>query len=79
MNELNQEMVAFIAKHLRLPPEKVTPTAHFKNDLGADSLDIVEFIMTMEDKFDLKIDDQEVIKLTTPLAVQNYLMSKGRM
>lgn len=79
MSTMNQEILEFIATNLRLPLEKVTPTSHFKNDLGADSLDIVEFIMIMEEKFDLKVEDQEILSLTTPLAVQEFLQSKGKL
>ena len=51
-----------IVKELKVDPEKVTPEASLKNDLGADSLDAVEIIMDIEDEFDVKIENTESIK-----------------
>ena len=54
-----------IAKQLGVDSEKVTPEASFIDDLGADSLDIVEMVMTLEEEFDTKIPDEEAEKITT--------------
>ena len=48
-----------IVKELKVDPEKVTPEASLKNDLGADSLDAVEIIMDIEDEFDVQIADDQ--------------------
>ncbi len=57
--------------------EKVTPTASFIDDLGADSLDIVELVMTMEEEFDLDIPDEDAEKMKTVGDVVKYIASKA--
>ncbi|NBX75583.1 MAG: acyl carrier protein, partial [Proteobacteria bacterium] len=54
----------------------VTPEASFIDDLGADSLDIVELVMTMEEEFDLEIPDEDAEKIKTVADVSNYIKSK---
>ena len=61
-----------------MTPEKVKLEAKFIEDLGADSLDIVELVMAMEEEFDLEIPDEEAEKLKTVNDVQSYLISKGK-
>jgi len=65
-----------ICDQLAVEPAKVTPTASFIEDLGADSLDIVELVMTMEEEFDLDIPDEEAEKLKTVGDVIQYISSK---
>ncbi len=52
-----------VADKLSVPAEKVTETSAFVNDLGADSLDVVEFVMEVEKAFDITIPDEEAAKL----------------
>ena len=52
--------------------------ASFIDDLGADSLDIVELVMAMEEEFDIEIPDEDAEKLKTVNDVQSYLSSKGK-
>jgi acyl carrier protein len=54
-----------IAEKLGVDLSEVVPEASFVNDLGADSLDLVELIMTMEEEFDMDIPDDEAEKLKT--------------
>ena len=61
-----------------MDPEKVKSEASFIDDLGADSLDIVELVMAMEEEFDLEIPDEDAEKLKTVNDVQTYLTSKGK-
>ncbi len=53
-----------VAEKLGVPEAKVTESATFVNDLGADSLDVVEFVMEVEKEFDITIPDEEAAKLT---------------
>ena len=54
-----------IAEKLSVDIEEVVPEASFVEDLGADSLDLVELIMSMEEEFDIEIPDDEAEKLVT--------------
>lgn len=67
-----------IVEQLGVDPEKVKPEASFIDDLGADSLDIVELVMTMEEEFDIEIPDEDAEKLKTVNDVQEYLAKKGK-
>ncbi|NBU19820.1 acyl carrier protein [bacterium] len=66
-----------ICDQLAVEQEKITPTASFVDDLGADSLDIVELVMTMEEEFDLDIPDEDAEKMKTVGDVVKYISSKS--
>ena len=68
-----------IVEQLGVDPEKVKAEASFIDDLGADSLDIVELVMAMEEEFDLEIPDEDAEKLKTVNDVQTYLATKGKV
>lgn len=67
-----------IVEQLGVDPEKVKAEASFIDDLGADSLDIVELVMAMEEEFDLEIPDEDAEKLKTVQDVATYLEKKGK-
>lgn len=67
---IDQEMIDIIVEQLSVERDKVVPNASFVDDLGADSLDLVELIMAMEEKFDVEIPDEEAEKINT---VQNAI------
>lgn len=60
-----EEVKAVIVEVLGVDPDKVTPEASFRDDLEADSLDLVELIMAFEDKFGEEIPDEDAQKITT--------------
>ncbi|MGA9350028.1 MAG: acyl carrier protein [Anaerolineae bacterium] len=60
-----EDVKAIIVEVLGVDPEKVTPEASFREDLEADSLDLVELIMAFEDKFGGEISDEEAQQITT--------------
>jgi len=60
-----EDTKAIIVEVLGVDPEKVTPEASFREDLEADSLDLVELIMAFEDKFGGEIPDEDAQQLTT--------------
>jgi acyl carrier protein len=62
-----------IVNELGVEPEKVTEDASFVEDLGADSLDIVELVMAFEEEFGVDIPDEEAEKLQTVGDAINYL------
>lgn len=67
-----------IVEQLGVDADKVKSEASFIDDLGADSLDIVELVMAMEEEFDLEIPDEDAEKLRTVGDVSKYLQAKGK-
>lgn len=65
-----------IVEKLKVKPEQVTTDAHFIQDLGADSLDTVELIMSLEDHFKMAIPDEEAEKLDTVGKAVDYIHNK---
>ncbi len=68
-----QEMIDIIVEQLSVDKEKVVPGASFVDDLGADSLDLVELIMAMEEGFDIEIPDEDAEKITTVQHAIDYV------
>jgi acyl carrier protein len=62
-----------IAEKLSVDLDEVVPEATFVDDLGADSLDLVELIMSMEEEFDIEISDEEAEKLTKVQDAIDYI------
>lgn len=75
VDEVFDRVKALIVDHLDVEEEKVTMEASFKDDLEADSLDVVELIMELEDEFDMEIADEEAEKLSTVGDAVNYINS----
>lgn len=65
MSDTFGDIKEIIIDLLGVPEEKVTPEAKFREDLEADSLDLVELIMAFEDKFGGEISDEDAQKITT--------------
>ncbi|BER92102.1 acyl carrier protein [Thermatribacter velox] len=65
-----------IVDQLGVDEDEVTPDASFIDDLGADSLDIVELIMAFEEEFDIDIPDEDAEKITTVGEAVEYIESK---
>lgn len=74
---IEERVRTIICDQLAVDADKVTKTASFIDDLGADSLDIVELVMTMEEEFDMDIPDEEAEKLKTVGDVINYIQTKA--
>ena len=70
---INQEMIDIIVEQLSVEKDKVVPEASFVDDLGADSLDLVELIMAMEEKFDIEIPDEDAEKIVTVQDAVKYV------
>ena len=60
-----EKLQAIIADVLNVPKDDITPETTFVDDLGADSLDIFQIIMGIEEEFDIEIDNEEAVKITT--------------
>mmetsp|Transcript_13210 Transcript_13210/g.34631 ORF Transcript_13210/g.34631 Transcript_13210/m.34631 type:complete len:113 (-) Transcript_13210:1283-1621(-) len=64
-DEVTQRVLDVVKNYEKVDPAKVTPEAHFSNDLGLDSLDNVEVVMALEDEFVIEIPDQEADRILT--------------
>ena len=70
-----ERVKAIIVEQLGVDPERVTREARFREDLEADSLDLVELIMAFEDKFGAEISDEDAQKITTVGDAVTYIDS----
>ncbi len=74
---LEKKVREIIADRLKLDVEQVQPGSRFIEDLGADSLDIVEMIMQMEEDFGITIPDEDAEKIKTVGDAISYIKSQG--
>ena len=65
MSDISERVKKIVTEHLGVDEEKVTETASFIDDLGADSLDTVELVMAFEEEFGSEISDSEAEKILT--------------
>ena len=66
-----------IAEQLNCEADTITEETSFKDDLGADSLDLFELVMALEDEYSVEIPSEDLESLTTVGAVMDYLKNKG--
>ena len=80
--QVDQEIVSavkkMIASQLGRSEDEITPDSSFIEDLGADSLDLVELIMSMEDKFGLEIADEDAESIVTVQDAINFIMERKK-
>jgi acyl carrier protein len=74
---LEEKVINIIVDHLDVTKEECVLEASFIDDLGADSLDIVELLMEMEEAFGIEIADEELEKIRTIKDVVDFLRQKG--
>ena len=70
---IEDKVKKIIAEKLSVDMEEVVPEASFVDDLGADSLDLVELIMSMEEEFDVEISDEDAEKIATVKDAFDYV------
>ena len=71
-----EKVKSIIVEQLGVDEEEVTPDASFVDDLGADSLDIVELVMAFEEAFELEIPDEDAEKIVTVKNAIDYIEAK---
>jgi acyl carrier protein len=74
---LFEKVKEVIVRELQVPESKVTESASFDGDLSADSLDVVELVMALEDEFDIEIPGEDAEKIRTVGDAVRYLQEKG--
>ncbi|KAF8393756.1 hypothetical protein HHK36_019954 [Tetracentron sinense] len=74
-SEVADRIIAVVKNFQKLDPSKVTPNAHFQNDLGLDSLDTVEIVMALEEEFRFEIPDNEADKINSINLAVDFIAS----
>ena len=77
METMYEKVQAILARQLRVDPAIVTPEAQIKKDLGADSLDILQLLMRIEDQYGITIPDKALATFKTVGDVVTYLEQEG--
>ncbi len=76
MSDIEERIKKIIIEQLNVEEEQVTPTAHFVEDLGADSLDNVEMVMAFETEFEIEIPDEDTEKITNMQEAVAYVQKR---
>ncbi|XP_038878437.1 acyl carrier protein 2, mitochondrial [Benincasa hispida] len=74
-SEVTDRVISVVKKFQKVDPSKVTPTAHFQNDLGLDSLDTVEVVMALEEEFRFEIPDNEADRINAINLAVDFIAS----
>jgi len=74
--DIKEKVKEIICEQLSVAEEDVVPEASFVDDLGADSLDLVEMIMAMEEAFDISIADEDAEKIKTVQDAWDYIATR---
>ena len=72
-----EKMKEIIAEQLSVDESEIELSSNFKDDLGADSLDLFELVMALEEEYDVEIPSDDLAELNTVGDVINYLKDKG--
>ena len=72
-----EKIKELVAEQLNVEAADITAETSFKDDLGADSLDLFELVTNLEDEYEIEIPSEELENLTTVGSVADYLKSKG--
>lgn len=78
MNDIFEKVKSTVAEQLSIDPEIITMESSFIDDLGADSLDIAELIIALENEFDLKISDEDASKMVNVKNTVDYINSVAK-
>ena len=76
MSDIIKRLQAIVGEQLAIEPDKVNLNEDFVKELGADSLDVIELVMTIESEFDIDIEDSYASKISTLQDALNYIEGK---
>jgi acyl carrier protein len=79
MAAVEEKVKQIVSEQLGVDEGEVTPSASFVDDLGADSLDVVELVMAFEEAFDIEIPDEDAEKIKTVQDAINYIDKKAKV
>ena len=74
---MKERIIKLLSKQLGFDPDKIKPETHLENDLNTDSLDLVEFVMGLEEEFNIEILDEDAEKFVTVQDIFDYM--EGRV
>jgi acyl carrier protein len=77
--KLFKQVQQIIEEQLGVDAEELTPTANFVDDLGADSLDMIELVMAFEEAYEIQIADEDTEKIRTVQDAVDYLRDRARV
>ena len=72
-----EKLISIVAEQLHVEESEIKMETNVKTDLSADSLDLFELVMALEEEYDVEIPTEDLEQLTTVQAVVNYLKEKG--
>ncbi len=72
-----EKLKTIIAEQLNVGEDEITAESNFKDDLGADSLDLFELVMSLEEEYGVEIPSEDLEKIATVNDVMEYLKAKG--
>ena len=78
MESIEQRVKKIVAEQLGVNEAEIKNASSFLDDLGADSLDMVELVMALEDEFETEIPDEEAVKITTVQPAVDYINSRSK-
>ena len=73
MSDIQQKVISIVAEQLGVQEADIKPESSFEDDLGADSLDVVELVMALEEAFGCEIPDEEAENIRTVQAAIDYI------
>ena len=73
---LSEKLRGLMAEQLGVEPGEIKPDSNFLEDLGADSLDVVEMVMAIEDAFDIEIEDSDAEAMRTVADIEAYVAKR---
>jgi acyl carrier protein len=78
VSDITDKVIAIVGDQLDVPKEEISRNSSFVDDLKADSLDIVELVMALEDEFEVKIPDEDYDKIKTVGNAIDYINGKSK-
>ena len=73
-----EKIVSILAKQLKIDVSKIDADTGIVDELGADSLDVVEVLMALENEFGIYVPDEEIENLRTPSDIQQYILANKK-